>query len=185
MLCIIGLGLIPFLDRENEGTGEWFGGPGGWKLVKWSVVVGFASSILVEAFAIRFGWLREWFSGYSATSHYIYQSRNRFTSIYAVYSIWAVRRQLDAGRSTRTFSFVSQRLYRADGYRVTYFLRFELGFLWSPSDWGGPLTLVNGNKYLLMVSSIGVFFSSPPPQCPKTLRKTGTISGQCQDHLGV
>ena len=28
-IVIIGLLLIPYLDRETEGTGEWFGGPGG------------------------------------------------------------------------------------------------------------------------------------------------------------
>ena len=32
-IVLIGLGLIPFLDRETKGTGEWFGGPGGWPLV--------------------------------------------------------------------------------------------------------------------------------------------------------
>ena len=29
MHVLLGLGLIPFLDRETAGTGTWFGGPGG------------------------------------------------------------------------------------------------------------------------------------------------------------
>jgi len=28
-IVLLRLGLIPYLDREDEGTGEWFGGPGG------------------------------------------------------------------------------------------------------------------------------------------------------------
>ena len=60
-IVLIGLGLIPFLDRETSGTGEWFGGPGGWPLVRRSAVVGLAAALAIEAFAIRFGWLREWF----------------------------------------------------------------------------------------------------------------------------
>jgi quinol-cytochrome oxidoreductase complex cytochrome b subunit len=59
-LCVVALGLIPYLDRESEGTGTWFGGPGGVPLVLGSVVFGLAAVIGVEAFAIQFGWLREW-----------------------------------------------------------------------------------------------------------------------------
>jgi hypothetical protein len=33
-IVLIGLGLIPFLDREERGTGVWFGGPGGWLLAE-------------------------------------------------------------------------------------------------------------------------------------------------------
>ena len=32
-IVLIGLGLIPYLDREESGSGDWFGGPGGWRLV--------------------------------------------------------------------------------------------------------------------------------------------------------
>ena len=39
-IVLLGLGLIPFLDRETEGTGEWFGGPGGWRLVLQAAGVG-------------------------------------------------------------------------------------------------------------------------------------------------
>ncbi|HWT83397.1 MAG TPA: cytochrome b N-terminal domain-containing protein, partial [Candidatus Methylomirabilis sp.] len=60
-IVMLGLGLIPYLDREEAGTGKWFGGPGGLRLVLASVAVGLLSALGVEAFAIRFGWLREWF----------------------------------------------------------------------------------------------------------------------------
>src|SRR3990172_9012608 len=45
LIVLLGLGLIPYLDREEQGTGEWFGGPGGGRLAAWSVVVGLAAVI--------------------------------------------------------------------------------------------------------------------------------------------
>src|SRR5512140_848113 len=59
-IVIIGLLLIPYLDREKQGTGEWFGGPGGLGLVLRSAIVGLLAVLAVETFAIRFGWIREW-----------------------------------------------------------------------------------------------------------------------------
>lgn len=62
-LVLVGLGLIPFLDREESGTGQWFGGPGGPRLAGISAAFGLAAVLGIEAAAIRFGWLREWFPG--------------------------------------------------------------------------------------------------------------------------
>ena len=138
MLCVIGLGLIPFLDREKEGTGEWFGGPGGWKLVKWSIVVGFAASIAVEAFAIRFGWLREWFPDIPQLVHHVHQSGNGADG--------DLRGLLDLGSPKRTTRRVPGALALFTcflcGFIVltvigTYFRGPNWDFFWSPSDWGG------------------------------------------------
>jgi quinol-cytochrome oxidoreductase complex cytochrome b subunit len=137
MLCVIGLGLIPFLDREEEGTGEWFGGPGGWRLVNWSLVVGFASSILVEAFAIRFGWLREWFPDIPQLFITFINPGTVVTAIYAAFSIWAVRRF----NSTRAGALALFTCFLC-GFIVltvigTYFRGPNWDFYWSPSSWPG------------------------------------------------
>jgi hypothetical protein len=135
MLCIFGLGLIPFLDRETEGTGEWFGGKGGWKLVKWSVLFGFASSILVEAFAIRFGWLREWFPNIPQLVITFVNPGTVLTLIYALYSFWAVRKY----NSTRAGALALFTCFLC-GFIVltvigTYFRGPNWDFYWSPSQW--------------------------------------------------
>jgi hypothetical protein len=57
---VLGLLLIPYLDREQEGTGEGFGGPGGLPLALSSTAFGLAAVLMFEAFAIHFGWIREW-----------------------------------------------------------------------------------------------------------------------------
>lgn len=137
MLCVIGLGLIPFLDREKEGTGEWFGGPGGWKLVTWSTLVGFAAAIAVEAFAIKFGWLREWFPDIPQLFITFINPGTVITAIYAAYSIWAVRKY----NSTRAGALALFTCFLC-GFIVltvigTYFRGPNWDFFWSPSDWGG------------------------------------------------
>lgn len=137
MLCIVGLGLIPFLDRETEGTGEWFGGPGGWRLVKWSIVFGFAASIAVEAFAIKFGWLREWFPDIPQLVITLVNPGTVLTALYAAYSIWAVKRF----NSTRAGALALFTCFLC-GFIVltvigTYFRGPNWDFFWSPSDWGG------------------------------------------------
>ncbi len=71
-IVLIGLGLIPFLDREERGTGVWFGGPGGWSLVMRAALVGFAVPIAIEACAIRFGWLREWFPTHPTAGDHVH-----------------------------------------------------------------------------------------------------------------
>jgi hypothetical protein len=134
-LCVIGLGLIPFLDREKEGTGEWFGGPGGWPLVRQAVFVGFAASIGIEAFAIRFGWLREWFPDIPQLVITFINPGTVLTLIYAAYSIWAVRRY----NSTRAGALALFTCFLC-GFIVltvigTYFRGPNWDFFWSPADW--------------------------------------------------
>ncbi|MBK9153296.1 MAG: cytochrome b N-terminal domain-containing protein [Chloracidobacterium sp.] len=135
MLCWIGLGLIPFLDKETEGTGEWFGGPGGAKLVGWSMIYGFATSIAVEAVAIRFGWLREWFPDIPQLVITLVNPGTVITVLYAGFSIWALRRF----NSTRAGALALFTCFLC-GFIVltvigTYFRGPNWEFFWSPADW--------------------------------------------------
>ncbi|QQS31666.1 MAG: cytochrome b N-terminal domain-containing protein [Acidobacteriota bacterium] len=137
MLCWIGLGLIPFLDKETEGTGEWFGGPGGAKLVGWSALYGFATSIAVEAFAIRFGWLREWFPDIPQLVITFVNPGTVITVLYAAFSIWVLRRF----NSTRAGALALFTCFLA-GFIVltvigTHFRGPNWDFFWSPSHWPG------------------------------------------------
>src|SRR5574342_547115 len=91
-IVLIGLGLIPYLDREEAGTGEWFGGPGGLPLVLMSVVVGLGAAVGVEVAAIRFGWLREWFPNIPQLVITLINPGTVLTVIYGAYSTWLVKR---------------------------------------------------------------------------------------------
>ncbi|MCL4793166.1 MAG: cytochrome b N-terminal domain-containing protein [Bryobacteraceae bacterium] len=134
-IVLLGLALIPYLDRETEGTGKWFGGPGGWPLVRFSAVFGLASSILLEAFVIRFGWLREWIPNIPQLIVTLVNPATILTTIYALYSIWCIRRfqSVRAGALGLFTCFLA-------GFLVltiigTYFRGPNWEFFWSPSDW--------------------------------------------------
>ncbi len=134
-IVLIGLGLIPFLDREEKGTGEWFGGPGGWPLVRQSIAVGLGAPLLIEALVIRFGWIREWFPKVPQLVVTAINPGTLLTLVYACYSIWLVRRL----RSTRAGALGLFTCFLC-GFLLltivgTYFRGPNWVFYWSPSDW--------------------------------------------------
>jgi hypothetical protein len=86
-IVLIGLALIPYLDRETEGTGVWFGGPGGGRLVVHSAVFGLAAVLIVEAFVIRFGWFRQWWPSTPQLVITLINPGTLLTVLYAFYSL--------------------------------------------------------------------------------------------------
>jgi quinol-cytochrome oxidoreductase complex cytochrome b subunit len=136
-IVLIGLGLIPYLDREQDGTGVWFGGPGGWPLVRNSFAFGFAAAIAVEAFVIRFGWLRQWFPDIPQLVITALNPGTLLVAIYGAYSLWLVRR-FDSARAGALGLFTCFLC----GFVVltiigTYFRGPNWEFYWSPADWPG------------------------------------------------
>jgi hypothetical protein len=135
IIVLIGLGLIPYLDRERAGTGEWFGGPGGWPLVRNSIAFGFASALLVESIVIRYGWLREWFPDIPQLVITAINPGTVITLSYAWYSLWLMRRY----NSTRAGALGLFTCFLC-GFIVltvvgTYFRGPNWQFYWSPADW--------------------------------------------------
>jgi quinol-cytochrome oxidoreductase complex cytochrome b subunit len=136
-VALAGLALIPYLDRETEGTGEWFGGPGGRPLALQAAVVGLGLAIGVEAIAIRYGWLRQWWAG---TPQLLITLINPGTVLmvgYMLYSWMLVRRHrsIRAGAVGLFVCFLC-------GFVVltvigTYFRGPNWEFYWSPAQWPG------------------------------------------------
>jgi quinol-cytochrome oxidoreductase complex cytochrome b subunit len=134
-IVLMGLALIPYLDRETEGTGNWFGGPGGWRLVRLSAVLGLCAPLLIESFVIRFGWLREWFPHIPQLIVTAINPATILTTVYALYSLWCIRRY----RSTRAGALALFTCFLC-GFVVmtiigTYFRGPNWAFYWSPGDW--------------------------------------------------
>ena len=136
-IVLLGLGLVPWLDREREGTGQWFGGPGGGKLVLWSAVFGLAAVLIVETVAIRYGWLRQWFPDIPQLVIVFVNPGTVLTAIYAGYSVWLVK-HYDSTRAGALGLFVC---FLAGFIVLTviglYFRGPNWHFYWSPSDWPG------------------------------------------------
>ncbi len=60
MAALLGLALIPFLDRESEHTGIWFSNKQGLTVTIISFIVGTVGLIGTLAFTIQYGWFRNW-----------------------------------------------------------------------------------------------------------------------------
>ena len=136
-IVILGLALIPFLDRETTGTGDWFAGPGGQALVRQALLVGTLSALAVEALVINFGWLREWFPGVPQLVVTAVNPGTVITAIYAAYSMWLVKRFNSARAGAMglfTCFLCGFVILTAIG---TYFRGPNWEFFWSPSQWPG------------------------------------------------
>jgi len=59
-IIMIGLTLVPYLDREDEDVGVWFSGPRGSRIAIISAIYATVLCVGVLAFTVRFGWLRDW-----------------------------------------------------------------------------------------------------------------------------
>jgi FtsH-binding integral membrane protein len=134
-LSVIALALIPYLDRERDGTGVWFGGPGGVSLFWGSVAVGLAAVIGIEAFAIQFGWLREWWPDVPQLLITSINPGTVLVLIYFLYSVWVVRRY----NSTRAGAIAVFTCFLC-GFIVltiigTYLRGPNWEFFWSQADW--------------------------------------------------
>ena len=136
-ICLIGLALIPYLDREREGTGLWFGGAGGAPLFLRSLIFGLAAVIAVEAFAINFGWIREWWPDTPQLVITLINPGTILTLIYAVYSIWAVWKY----NSTRAGAIALFTCFLCGFIILTIIGTYLRGpnweFYWSSAQWPG------------------------------------------------
>jgi len=136
-IVLVGLGLIPYLDREETGSGEWFGGPGGGRVVAGAALFGLLSAVAIEAFAIRFGWVRQWWPAAPQLLITAFNPGTVLTAVYAAYSLWLVRRYA----STRAGALGLFTCFLA-GFLVltvigTYFRGPNWEFYWSPAQWPG------------------------------------------------
>jgi quinol-cytochrome oxidoreductase complex cytochrome b subunit len=134
-LVLVGLGLIPFLDRENAGTGLWFAGPGGGRLVLQSAAFGLGAVLLIASFSIRFGWIRQWWLEAPQLLITTINPGTVLTAAYAAYSLWVVRRH----DSTRAGAVALFTCFLCGFIVLTiigsYFRGPNWAFFWSHDQW--------------------------------------------------
>ena len=134
-IVLLGLGLIPFLERETDGTGEWFGGPGGVRTVLRSAAFGLGAVLAVEAFVIRFGWIRQWWPQVPQLVITAINPGTVLTLLYGLFSV-ALVKKYDSTRAGAVALFTCFLC----GYVVltiigVYFRGPNWEFFWSPSQW--------------------------------------------------
>jgi hypothetical protein len=134
-LALIGLALIPYLDREPEPQGVWFSGPRGRKVAFKAGIVGTIFAILAVAIPVNFGWLRNWFPDIPQLAIILVNPGTILTALYAGYSIYTVK----AMNSTRMGAIALFTCFLA-GFIIltivgTYLRGPNWDFYWSPSQW--------------------------------------------------
>lgn len=134
-LVIVGLGLIPFFDKEKESGGVWFSGSRGKRIFLETLILSAIIVIALEAFTIRFGWLRTWFPDIHQLWIIFINPGTVLAMLFALWSqiIW---RQTGSPRMAAIALFTSILV----GFVIlTWIATFHRGpnwdFYWSKSQW--------------------------------------------------
>jgi quinol-cytochrome oxidoreductase complex cytochrome b subunit len=136
-IVVVGLMLIPFLDREPEGVGRWFTNPLGKKVAVRSVVFSTLFVVALLAFTVQFGWLRNWVPG---IPQWVITLVNPGT-VYVVGFAWWSIRTVRTTNSTRMGAIALFTCFAVSFVILTYFATVHRGpnwdFFWTQADWPG------------------------------------------------
>ncbi|RJP32912.1 MAG: DUF4405 domain-containing protein [Phycisphaerales bacterium] len=136
-IVVLGIALVPFLDREKEDAGVWFSGPRGRRVTALSAALAAAAVVGMLWFTVRFGWLRNW----EATAHVpqivvtLFNPGTVYVALFALWSIGVVR----ATGSTRMGAIALFTCFLVGFVILTYFATVHRGpnwdFYWTHSEW--------------------------------------------------
>jgi quinol-cytochrome oxidoreductase complex cytochrome b subunit len=134
-ICLFGIALIPYLDREKGRTGIWFEGIEGRWVAAWSFGYGAATVTGTLFVAIRFGWLRDWFPD---ISQWIVMVVNPGTVIVLMFALWSLA-VMKLKNSTRLAGIALFTCFLVGFTILTYVATVHRGpnwdFYWSSADW--------------------------------------------------
>jgi quinol-cytochrome oxidoreductase complex cytochrome b subunit len=134
-IVVIGLALIPYLDRETEEAGVYFSGKRGRSVVLKSAAFSLVAAVLAVAIPVRFGWIRNWFPDVSQLVIILVNPGTLLTAAYALHSLFVMKRT----GSTRMAALALFTSFVVGFVILTYVGSMLRGpnwdFFWSPSDW--------------------------------------------------
>jgi len=134
-IAMVGLALIPYLDRETIGVGMWFGGGQGKRVTVQSLVFGTITAVSMVAIPVSFGWLRDWIPNIAQWIILLVNPGTILTALYAGWSVFVMRRT----GSTRLAAVALFTCFIV-GFVIltvvgTHFRGPNWDFYWSPSQW--------------------------------------------------
>ncbi len=134
-VSVLGLVLIPFLDREKEKSGVWFSGNQGKRVALMSLAVGAICAIFCVAFPVSFGWLRNWFPSIPQIVVILINPGSLLTLMYMGWSIYI----LFTTQSTRMSAIALFTCFLIGFVILTYVGTYLRGpnweFFWSQAQW--------------------------------------------------
>jgi len=137
VIVLLGLALVPYLDREREDPGIWFSGSRGRRVTLWSALFAAASVAGMLCFTVNFGWLRNW-EATSGVPQIVITLFNPGTVLVFLFAIWSLGVILRTS-STRMGAIAVFTCFIVGFVILTYFATVHRGpnwdFYWSKSDW--------------------------------------------------
>lgn len=141
-IIIIGLLLIPYLEREDEDVGIWFSGPRGRRITVISAVYAALVGVGMLAFTVNYGWLRDWLPDltqqYARTTQIVIMFFNPgmvFVVACAGWSIGLLRRTNSTRMASIGLFTCSLVLFIILTYFATVHRGPNWGFYWSKAHW--------------------------------------------------
>jgi quinol-cytochrome oxidoreductase complex cytochrome b subunit len=138
LIVVVGLALVPYLDREEGGVGIWFSSRRGLTIAVVSAVYGALLSVGVLAFTVKFGWLREWYPDIPQIVITFLNPGTVFVLACAAWSLILLR----FTNSTRLSAIGLFTCFLVCFVILTYFATIHRGpnwdFYWSQADWPTP-----------------------------------------------
>ncbi len=136
-IVVLGLALIPYLDREKEETGRWFSGRSGARVTLRSLLFTILVTVGMLVFTVNFGWMRNWELTRTVPQILIVfvNPGTVLVTLFAAWSVWTVRRT----NSTRLGAIALFTCFLVAFVIMTYFALVHRGpnwqFYWWPSAW--------------------------------------------------
>ncbi len=134
-IAILGLVLIPYLDREQRHVGIWFSNRQGIIVTLQAFVAAVLVNVGLLVFVVRFGWFRNWWPDIPQLLITLVNPGNLWVAFMTAWSLWVIKRT----GSTRmgaialfTMFLVSYVIFT---YMGTQFRGPNWDFFWSRSQW--------------------------------------------------
>ncbi|MFI5175095.1 MAG: cytochrome b N-terminal domain-containing protein [Terriglobia bacterium] len=135
LIALVGLALIPFLDRRPGGEGVWFGTEGERVVAAQSFFFGLFTAVGMLVFTINLGWLRNWFPSINQLWIIFINPGSILVFLYALWSVIVLRRK----NSVRLAAVALFTCFLIGFIVLTYFATVHRGpnwlFYWWPTQW--------------------------------------------------
>jgi len=134
-VALIGLGLIPYLDRSKKAIGIWFENEMGRRVAVLSVVFSTICCVAMLTLTVSFGWLRDWFRDIPQIVITFINPGTILVVLFAGWSLVVIRK----GNSIRIGAISLFTCFFIAFIILTYFATVHRGpnwqFYWWPSQW--------------------------------------------------
>ena len=134
-LALLGLGLIPYLDREEQHLGIWFSNKQGKRVAIESLIASALVIIGLLAFVINFGWFRSWWPNVPQLLITLINPGNIWVGFMILWSVYVIKKT----GSTRMGAIALFTMFLIS-YLIYTYVGTELrgpnwDFFWSRSEW--------------------------------------------------